>query len=85
MVKVNDIPFTKCPYLAVDAIIEMGGIYSQLVVIKRLNPPLGYALPGGFVDYGETLEQAVVREVKEEVSLDAKIIPTPRGILDAML
>jgi ADP-ribose pyrophosphatase YjhB (NUDIX family) len=51
----------------VDIIIEMacGGI----ILIKRKNPPFGWALPGGFVDYGESLEEAAVREALEETSL----------------
>ncbi|HOF14284.1 MAG TPA: NUDIX hydrolase, partial [Spirochaetota bacterium] len=42
--------------------------------IKRKNPPYGWALPGGFVDYGETLEQAAIREAKEETSLDVILL-----------
>jgi 8-oxo-dGTP diphosphatase len=45
-----------------------------VVLIKRKNPPLGWALPGGFVDYGETLEQAAVREAKEETGLDVRLV-----------
>ena len=59
------------PVPTVDIIIEMerGGI----VLIKRKNPPLGWALPGGFVDYGESLEQAARREAEEETSLKVKL------------
>jgi O-acetyl-ADP-ribose deacetylase (regulator of RNase III)/ADP-ribose pyrophosphatase YjhB (NUDIX family) len=55
------------PFSTVDAIIEIDG---GIVIIQRSNPPFGWALPGGFVDYGESLEVAVVREAKEETGLD---------------
>lgn len=62
------IDFFKNPVPTVDIIIEMadGGI----VLVHRKNEPMGWALPGGFVDYGESLEEAAVREAKEETSLD---------------
>lgn len=55
------------PFSTVDAIIEIDG---GIVIIQRSNPPFGWALPGGFVDYGESLEEAVVREAREETGLD---------------
>ncbi len=57
----------KNPIPTVDIIIEYGG---GIVLIKRKNPPLGWALPGGFVEYNETLEEAAIREAKEETGLD---------------
>jgi len=57
----------KQPSLAVDIIIEQEG---KIVLVKRKNPPYGWALPGGFVEYGETVEQTAVREAKEETGLD---------------
>lgn len=60
----------KNPFPTVDIIIETGG---GIVLIRRRNPPLGWALPGGFVDYGESLEAAAVREAREETSLDVEL------------
>lgn len=57
------------PVPTVDIIIRIG---DSVVLIKRLNPPHGWALPGGFVDYGEGLEAAAVREALEETSLSLK-------------
>ncbi len=57
----------KTPKLTVDIIIETA---RGVVLIRRKNPPFGWAIPGGFVDWGETVEQAAVREAKEETSLE---------------
>lgn len=59
------------PFPTVDIIIEMDG---GIVLIQRKNPPYGWALPGGFVDYGESLEEAAIREAKEETSLDVELL-----------
>lgn len=55
------------PYVTTDIIIEVEG---GIVIIERTNPPFGWALPGGFVDRGESLETAARREAKEETDLD---------------
>jgi 8-oxo-dGTP diphosphatase len=62
------------PFLTVDGIIKIFmPEFKGIVLIKRKNPPLGFALPGGFVDYYESAEEALKREMKEEVNLDVKI------------
>ena len=59
------------PIPTVDIIIELEN--GAIVLIERGNPPYGWALPGGYVDYGESLETAAVREAKEETSLDIEL------------
>lgn len=59
------------PFPTVDVIIEMS---EGIVLIRRKNPPFGWALPGGFVDYGESLEEAAIREVREETSLNVELL-----------
>ncbi|HEY5603791.1 MAG TPA: NUDIX hydrolase [Gammaproteobacteria bacterium] len=62
------------PLLTVDIIIEMTDRAEHpIVLIERKHPPHGWALPGGFVDVGETVESAAVREAKEETSLDVTL------------
>ena len=60
----------KNPKPTVDTIIE---IDDKIVLIKRKNPPYGWAIPGGFVDYGETIEAAAIRESFEETGLTVKL------------
>jgi len=64
------------PVPTVDIIIELTRKDGKkgIVLIKRKNPPYGWALPGGFVDYGESLEEAAIREAKEETSLEIELL-----------
>lgn len=67
-------PMPETPHLAVDIIIELSDRPGRpILLIERRNPPHGWALPGGFVDVGESLEQAAVREAAEEISLDVTL------------
>ncbi|MCD4706440.1 MAG: NUDIX hydrolase [Candidatus Sabulitectum sp.] len=62
----------ETPQLTVDAIIEMDG--GAIVLVERKYPPLGWAIPGGFVDPGESLLEAVKREALEETSLEIEVL-----------
>ena len=68
----KEIEVYQNPIPTVDIIIEMRS--KGIVLVKRKNPPKGWAIPGGFVDYGESLEEAAVREAKEETNLDVKLV-----------
>jgi 8-oxo-dGTP diphosphatase len=60
----------ETPYVTADVIIETEG---GIVLVQRRHPPLGWALPGGFVERGETVAQAARREAKEETGLDVEL------------
>jgi len=64
----------KNPTPTVDILIELADHPGKLVFIERKHEPIGFALPGGFVDEGEFLADAAVREAKEETTLDVEIV-----------
>ncbi len=69
-------PFTpKTPYLTTDGIIELyqEDTFKGIVLIERKNEPKGLALPGGFVDVGERVEDVLIREMQEETNLEVEI------------
>jgi 8-oxo-dGTP diphosphatase len=67
-------PRPRTPEITVDLVIELEDRPGRpVVVIRRGHPPPGHALPGGFVDIGETVEHAAVREAREETGLDVKL------------
>lgn len=58
------------PSLAADAVVIRNAKgFAEILLIKRKNPPYGWALPGGFVDYGEATDVAAIRELEEETTL----------------
>jgi 8-oxo-dGTP diphosphatase len=69
-------PRYRNPAPTVDLIIEIEDPHGRpgIVLIQRKNPPFGWALPGGFVNYGESCEDAAVREAYEETSLRVRLV-----------
>jgi 8-oxo-dGTP diphosphatase len=61
----------KTPHVTADIIIRYQG---GIVLIERKNEPAGWAIPGGFVEIGESVEDAAVREAREETSLDVALV-----------
>ena len=67
-------PRPRTPEVTVDVVIELEDRAGRpVVLVRRGHPPLGHALPGGFVDIGETVEHAARREAREETGLDVKL------------
>lgn len=68
-------PRPETPLLTVDVVVEKpDDDQGRIVLIERHHEPLGWALPGGFVDVGETVEQAAMREIREETGLEVRLV-----------
>jgi 8-oxo-dGTP diphosphatase len=68
-------PRPRTPEVAVDVVIELQDRAGRpIVLIRRKHPPTGHSLPGGFVDIGETVERAAVREAREETGLEVRLV-----------
>src|SRR5512132_2798496 len=65
-------PPARQPRLTVDVVVLRAGRPGEVLLVRRGSPPPGWALPGGFVDYGETVEQAAEREAREETGLGVR-------------
>ena len=62
------------PHIAADIIIELVDRFDRpILLIERKNPPYGWAIPGGFMEVGESLEQTAIREAAEETSLSVTL------------
>ena len=66
----------ETPFITADGIVEIyiDEVFQGIVLIDRLNPPFGTALPGGFMDIGESIEHCLKREMSEEIGLDVEIL-----------
>ncbi len=67
-------PRPETPALTADAIIRLDDDPTRIILVKRGSPPYGLALPGGFVDVGESVEAAAVREAREETGLEVTLV-----------
>ncbi len=65
----------KTPLLATDVIVRLWDkdTFRGIVLIERMYPPLGLAIPGGFVEVGEKVEEAAIREMREEIGLEVEL------------